>query len=107
MTELESVQLLSFQIIAAVGNARSLYLEAIQAAKQGDYQQANALIEEGNDSFKQGHDVHTQLVQREAAGDQATFSLMILHAEDQLMSAESFGILANEFIDVYRRIEEK
>lgn len=107
MTDLENVQLLSFQIIAAVGNARSLYLEAIQAAKQGDYAKAESLIDEGRASFSQGHAVHTQLVQREAAGDQAEFSLMILHAEDQLMSAEAFGILANEFIDVYHRLDER
>ena len=105
MTDLEQVQLLSFQIIAGVGNARSLYLEAISAAKTGDYDRAEALIDEGNKSFKQGHDVHTQLVQREAAGELTDFSLMILHAEDQLMSAESFGILAREFIDVYLRFD--
>ena len=107
MTDLEQIQLLSFQIIAAVGNARSLYLEAIAAAKEGAYDRADALIEEGNGSFKIGHDVHTELVQREAAGDLAEFSLMILHAEDQLMSAESFGILAREFIDVYHRFDAR
>ncbi|MBQ1914169.1 MAG: PTS lactose/cellobiose transporter subunit IIA, partial [Selenomonadaceae bacterium] len=31
--------------------------------------------------------------------------LLIIHAEDQLMSAEAFKILAQEFIDVYKRVE--
>ena len=30
-----------------------------------------------------------------------------MHAEDQLMSAEAFGILAKEFISVYQAIAEK
>ena len=32
-------------------------------------------------------------------------NLLILHAEDQLMSAEGFKIIAQEFIDVYRRMK--
>lgn len=106
MTDIEQVQLLSFQIIAAVGNARSLYLEAISAAKAGDYDRAESLLAEGEASFLQGHNVHTSLVQKEADGDVAQMCLMIVHAEDQLMSAESFGILAREFLDVYRRLNK-
>lgn len=33
--------------------------------------------------------------------------MLLIHAEDQLMSAESFSILAVEFIDIYRCIEKK
>ena len=34
-------------------------------------------------------------------------TLIITHAEDQLMAAESFKIVALELIDVYRRLAEK
>ena len=54
-----------------------------------------------------GHELHSGLVQREAAGDPTTFCLMLMHAEDQLMSAEAFGILAQEFIDLYHRFDTK
>ena len=33
--------------------------------------------------------------------------MLLMHAEDQLMSAESFRILADEFIVLYKRIDEK
>ena len=33
--------------------------------------------------------------------------MLLMHAEDQLMSAEGFRILADEFIALYKRIDEK
>lgn len=97
----------AFQIISLVGTARSSYIEAIQAAKQGDYAKAEQLIKEGDEAFVEGHDAHTSLLTREASGEKNIVSLLILHAEDQLMSAEAFKTIALEFISVYQRLDGK
>lgn len=99
MEEIESV---SFQMISAVGMARSMYIEAIQKAKEKDFEAAKDLMKQGEDMFIQGHHAHAELIQKEANGEKTEFALLLMHAEDQLMSAEAFGILANEFIDVYK-----
>lgn len=96
-----------FQIIAAVGAARSRYVEAIHAAKEGDFEGAVALVKKGDESALAGHDAHTQLIQREAGGDPVSMTLMLTHAEDQLMSAELFKLVTLELIDVYRRVAER
>lgn len=101
--EIESA---SFQIIAAVGTARSNYIEAIDKAEQGDFDAADKLIDEGQKIFVEGHDAHFSLIQKEAAGESTEFALILMHAEDQLMSAEAFGILARKFVDVYRKMAE-
>ena len=41
----------------------------------------------------------------EAKGTPVASSLILVHAEDQLMSAEGFKIIAEEMIDNYRRID--
>lgn len=94
----------SFQIIASVGSARSNYIEAIHKAQAGDFDAAEALIKEGQEMFVAGHDAHFGLIQKEAQGEQSEFALILMHAEDQLMSAEGFGILAKEFVSVYKKI---
>lgn len=101
----EELAMTSFRIIAAVGSARSSYIEAIHAAKNGEFDRAEQLMQEGGAYFLEGHDVHTELVQREAAGNPVMCSLMLTHAEDQLMSAESFKIIAEELIDLCRRVD--
>lgn len=101
---MEGLELTAFQIISAVGTARSCYIEAIAKAKAGDYEGAQECIKDGDENFALGHDAHAGLLQKEANGEN-TVSLLILHAEDQLMSAEGFKIIAQEFIDVYQRLD--
>lgn len=95
-----------FQIISTVGMARSMFIMAIQKAKEGDFEGATKSIEEGNEYFVEGHRIHAKLIQKEANKEKLEFSLILIHAEDQFMSAEAFKILAEEFIDVYKRIGE-
>lgn len=98
--------MISFQIISAVGTARSMYIEAIQLAKTGDFEGAEKLMEEGEQVFLEGHHAHAGLIQKEAAGEKTEFALLLMHAEDPLMSAEAFGILAQEFIDIYKKLNQ-
>ena len=62
------------------------------------------LIEEGDKSFLQGHEAHAKMIQQEAGGEKVETGLLLIHAEDQLMSAESFKIIADEMIQNYERI---
>ncbi len=102
---MEGLELTAFQIISAVGTARSSYIEAIQKAKEGDFEGAEQLIKEGDEMFIEGHHAHAGLLQLEADNGQGSVvSLIIMHAEDQLMSAEGFKTVALEFIDLYKRI---
>lgn len=93
-------------IITDVGNARSKYIEAIQEAKAGNYERCNELLREGNEAYAKGYRAHAQLVSQEAEGNKTDLSLLLIHAEDQLMSAESFKILCNEFLDIYRKFDD-
>ena len=101
---MDGLEMIYFNMIAAVGSARSYYMEAIQKAKNGSYVEAEMLIKEGHNSFVEGHRAHSELITKEASGEAIQVTLLMLHAEDQMMSAESFGILAQEFIDVYKKI---
>ena len=101
---MERLDSISFRIISAVGTARSMYIEAIQAAKRGDFLGADVLVAEGSQLFLQGHHAHAELIQKEASGERTEVSILFMHAEDLLMSADTFKILAEEFIELYKRL---
>lgn len=101
---MNGLEQISFEIISAAGMARSLYIESIQSAKKGLFEEAKKKMEEGKELFIQGHHAHAQLIQKEAAGENTTVTLLLVHAEDQLMSTEAFGILASEFLDLYQKM---
>ncbi len=106
MDNMEGLELISFQIINHVGTARDKYLEAINHAKKGDFEKAQELLKEGEKQFVLGHKAHTELIQRDVRDGTVMMNLLLTHAQDQLMSAEAFKIIATEFIDVYRRISK-
>lgn len=101
---MEGLEKQCFQIISAVGMARSSYIEAIQEAKKANFERAREMIEEGDKSFLQGHEAHAKMIQQEAGSEKVETGLLLIHAEDQLMSAESFKIIADEMIQNYERI---
>lgn len=102
---MEGMELICFQIIAASGGAKSTYMAAIQAAKAGEFDKAEELMKQAEEFMNQGHEPHAQLIQKEAAGTPTEVSLLLLHAEDQMMGAEQFKVLAEEMLDLYRKIE--
>ncbi|MEI4771973.1 PTS lactose/cellobiose transporter subunit IIA [Psychrobacillus sp. FJAT-51614] len=102
---MENNELVCFQIISTVGTAKSMYLEAIQEAKKGEFEKAVSLIEEGNKVYAEGHHIHVKLIQQEAVGEKTEIDLLLLHAEDQMMSTETVKIMAEEFIEVYKKLE--
>ena len=95
-----------FQIIANVGMAKSLYIEAVGRAKEGDFEGARDMIKRGSNAFVEGHNVHLQLLANDAGGKSVEFSMLLMHAEDQLMGAETFRIVAEDFIDVYEKLKK-
>jgi len=102
---MEGLELDCFQIISLVGVARSDYIEAISEAANGNFDQAANLVTEGDESFNKGHVVHAKLIQQEAGGTHVDINLLLLHAEDMLMSAETFKIIALQQINVYKQIK--
>ena len=58
----ETITEIAFEIIANVGTARGMYIEAIQLAKKGEYEQAHALMAEGKETFVLGHHGHADLL---------------------------------------------
>lgn len=48
------------------------------------------------------HDIHFQMIQKESGGEAAAFSLLLMHAEDHLMSTLSMKELVKEMLDLFK-----
>lgn len=103
---MESLELVAFNIISNVGMGKSLAIEALRDARVGDYEEAYKKIEEAKGFLVEGHHAHAELIQKEAAGEKLQFSLMIMHAEDQLISAETIKDLAIEIIEMHKSLNK-
>ena len=89
-------------LIANGGNARSLAMQAIYAAKAGNFEEAQELLKASNESILQAHNMQTQLLTKEANGERSEVSLLMVHAQDHLMNAMTVKDLATEIVDIYK-----
>lgn len=101
---MKNIEEYSIRMIAAVGSAKSKYLEALKLAGCKEFEKAAKCVEEGKEIFLDGHKVHAELLAKSAGAEDVTVSLLLAHAEDQLMSAETIQIMVEEFIRVYKTL---
>lgn len=99
----EKMQKAAFEIIANVGTTKSMYLEALEFAKKGEYQKAKNMMLEADEIFSNAHHLHFNFITSEANGEDLPFSLLLMHAEDQMMNTETIKILVNELIELHKK----
>lgn len=89
-------------IIAGSGEAKAAAMEAINYAKNRQFEEAEEAVKTAYKSFVKIHKVQMDMIVKEARGEKHSMSLLMVHAQDHLMTTMLFLDLAKEFIDVYR-----
>ncbi|MGX8833372.1 PTS lactose/cellobiose transporter subunit IIA [Amedibacillus sp. YH-ame6] len=97
-------EMICFQMIASMGEASSSYMEAIDCAKEGKIDEARACITKGEQEALECHRAHANLLKDMANNIKIEVTLLLLHAEDQMMNGELMKLMANELIEVYSKI---
>ncbi|MBL3716226.1 MULTISPECIES: PTS lactose/cellobiose transporter subunit IIA [Lactococcus] len=92
-------------IIMHGGNAKGLAYQAIQQAKEGNFDTAHESLQQANDELREAHDVQTDLLTRVAQGEVIELNLYMVHAQDHLMTAIAFKDMATEFIGQEERLQ--
>lgn len=91
-------------IIMAGGNAKAHAVEAITAAKKGDFTEAEKKLEEANQAIADAHNTQTEMLTAEARGEHTPIDLYMVHAQDHLMTGITFVDLAKEIVEVYKKV---
>ena len=103
---MENLELICFQIISHAGTAKSNYIEAMAKAKDGDFKKASELIDEGVEEYRKAHKAHSSLITEEASGNKVDVGLLLMHAEDQLITTEVIKIVAEENIQLLKEVRK-
>ena len=84
------------------GMARSLAIEAIRNARQGNFEEADKLMKESAETLSKAHEVQTELITKEAGGEHMEVQLLMVHAQDHVMNAMTVYDLAVEIIELLK-----
>lgn len=93
---------IAFQIILFAGNGKSSAMEAIQEAKEGNFEGAEAKLKEASAELGKAHGFQTDLLHQEAQGNGQGVNVILVHSQDHLMTAMTVRDLAVEIIELYK-----
>ncbi|MCI9627156.1 MAG: PTS lactose/cellobiose transporter subunit IIA [Clostridia bacterium] len=91
-----------FMIITMAGDAKSSFYEAFAKLKEGNYEEADALVKQGDNIMSKAHDAQTDLIAEETNGNKVPVGLFMVHAQDHLMNA----ILVREMLDMLMSMQK-
>lgn len=99
----EETTMLGFEIVAYAGDARSKLLEALNAAKNGEFDKAEQLVEEADKCIVDAHNAQTSLLAKEASGEDIAYSVTMMHGQDHLMTTLLLKDMMKHMIELYKR----
>ncbi|MBY7144487.1 PTS lactose/cellobiose transporter subunit IIA [Virgibacillus sp. NKC19-3] len=91
---------IAFNLILYSGNARSKVMEALKLARLQFFDNANEMLKEADEELEKAHKVQTNMMQEEAKGGSSSLSILLVHAQDHLMTAMLARDLSEEIIDL-------
>lgn len=103
---MEGIELIAFNIISNVGTAKSMGIQALAKGREGKEEEGKKLLEDASSFLKEAHKAHSQLIQEEAKGNKQEISLILMHAEDQLMASETILSLAKEMLYMQKELND-
>lgn len=96
----------AFQLILNAGNSKSKSLMAIEEARESNFKEAEKLLQEASSDLRIAHQSQTDMIQSEAKGDKQEIDILLIHAQDHLTMATMAQDFAEEFICIYKIIED-
>lgn len=102
----EKVYELAFNIIVHAGESRSLSSEAMDAAENYDFEKAEELLQKANEEFLKCHEVQTDMLTREANGEENEINVILIHSQDHLTMATMAMDNARRWIKINKKLQE-
>lgn len=91
------------RVVAFSGNARSNFLEALDLAKDGKFEEADQYIKMGLENLELAGQAQKDFLTNEAEGSREGLDFLAIHAQDHYMTTLLLRDLINNLIDIYKK----
>ncbi|WP_323703156.1 PTS cellobiose transporter subunit IIA [Mammaliicoccus sp. Dog046] len=103
--EQENIQVVSFEIILHSGTARTSIHDAFKCMREDNYVEAEQLLNEANQEITLAHQAQTDLLQKYASGETIDMEIIMVHAQDHLMTTMTLKEVAIEMLHLYQKVK--
>lgn len=95
------------ELIINAGESRSCAMQALYAAKAGKWDEVDALLEQSTAAAKLAHVVQTSLIGLDGGTGKVSVNLILVHAQDHIMTSMLARELIEELIEVHKQLQAK
>jgi len=96
------VENFSMNIILHAGNAKSYLYEALENARNAKFNHIEEKIQLASQELLEAHKLQTKFLQEESKNGLKSLSVLLVHAQDHLMTVMSEKNLIEEMIEMYK-----
>ncbi|WP_194439384.1 PTS lactose/cellobiose transporter subunit IIA [Vibrio fluminensis] len=96
-------EMVVMEIICNAGEARSLCFEALKLARQDDFNQAQDKLALGKECLNKAHLMQTQLIEADEGQGKVPMTLVMVHAQDHLMTTILAHEMATEIVALHQK----
>lgn len=96
------IELIAMNLVGNSGESRSLAFEALAKVKLGKYEEADEKMKLSKERILQAHGMQTELIVKEADGEKIEIGLLMVHAQDHLMTSMLARELILEIIELHK-----
>jgi len=100
----EELRGVAFQIILESGDARKMIHEAFDLMRETLFLEAGAKLDVAKDVIIRAHDSQSGLLQKYASGINFEIDILMVHAQDHLMTTMMLNEIAIEMLYLYKKI---
>ena len=104
---IENLEETVMELIINAGESRSCAMQALYAAKAGNWDEVDDLLEESTAASKRAHAVQTELIGMDMGTGKVPVNLIMVHAQDHIMTSMLARELIEELIEVHKKLQAK
>ncbi|WP_315709584.1 PTS lactose/cellobiose transporter subunit IIA [Brenneria uluponensis] len=101
-TNLESTIM---ELIINAGESKNLAMQALACAKKGEWDNIEKLLEQSSEAAKRAHKVQTEFIGMDEGVGKVPITLIMVHAQDHIMTAMLARELIEELIHIHRQLQ--
>lgn len=99
-----NVPAVAMNVIINAGDGRACIDKAMDALAEFDFDAADAHLAEADAKILDAHKAQTEMIQRQAGGEEVEYSLLFVHAQDTFMTISAELHMAKKMMPVVRAL---
>ncbi|CEI81997.1 PTS cellobiose transporter subunit IIA [Oceanobacillus oncorhynchi subsp. incaldanensis] len=102
----EQIQSVAFEIILHSGSSRTMIHEAFAMMRNNEFKNAADKLDEANEEVLLAHQSQTALLQQYSSGETINMEIIMVHAQDHLMTTMTLREVALEMLYLYEKLDK-